>query len=56
MKTVKNGKPEKDFVWISETMPGMARTHDVTQVIISQGNYWPSYNVFDINIISLDSL
>jgi hypothetical protein len=26
MKTVANGKATKDFIWISETMPGMAKT------------------------------
>ncbi|CAD8106929.1 unnamed protein product [Paramecium sonneborni] len=42
----KNGQaPEKDFIWISETVPGFAIVQDVTQQVITNGNYWKSYNI-----------
>lgn len=34
-----------DFLWIVELAPGLAISEDVTQVMLSQGGYWPSYNV-----------
>ena len=34
------------FLWIIEQIPGMAPAADVTDVLINQGNYWPSYNVY----------
>lgn len=33
------------FLWIIEQIPGMAPAADVTEVMVGQGNYWPSYNV-----------
>ena len=30
MKTVASGKPTKGFLWISETMPLLAKRQDVT--------------------------
>jgi hypothetical protein len=39
------GAAPKDFVWIVEVIPGTAISHDVTPKILSQGGYWPSYNV-----------
>jgi hypothetical protein len=35
----------KGFLWIVEQMPGLAKSEDVTSVVIGQGNYWPSYNI-----------
>ncbi len=34
-----------DFLWIIEVAPGLAISEDVTQVMLNQNNYWPSYNV-----------
>jgi hypothetical protein len=39
------GAEKKDFVWIVEVIPGTAIANDVTSNILSQGGYWPSYNV-----------
>jgi hypothetical protein len=36
---------QEGFLWIVEQIPGIAPAEDVTKVMISQGNYWPSYNV-----------
>jgi hypothetical protein len=35
--------PKRDFVWITETMPGIAIQRDVTDVFARLG-YWPSFN------------
>lgn len=36
---------QKGFLSIIEVMPGLSHSADVTDVMVSQGNYWPSYNV-----------
>ncbi|CAD8178443.1 unnamed protein product [Paramecium octaurelia] len=41
----KDTPPTKDFIWISETVPGYAIAKDVTAKVISNGNYWKSYNI-----------
>eukprot|EP00768_Dysnectes_brevis_P001877 gnl/Dysnectes_brevis/1541_a1749_3544.p1 GENE.gnl/Dysnectes_brevis/1541_a1749_3544~~gnl/Dysnectes_brevis/1541_a1749_3544.p1 ORF type:complete len:535 (+),score=211.26 gnl/Dysnectes_brevis/1541_a1749_3544:30-1634(+) len=33
------------FLWILEQIPGYSESADVTDVFISNGNYWPSYNI-----------
>lgn len=39
------GVAKKDFLWIVELAPGLAVANDVTQVMLKQGGYWPSYNI-----------
>lgn len=39
------GPSEQDFLWITELAPGVAVKNDVSKVMLSQGGYWPSYNV-----------
>lgn len=42
-KLVPGKKPEKDLVWITETLPGMGIKKDVTDVLVDKG-FWPSFN------------
>jgi hypothetical protein len=39
------GPQDKDFLWIIELAPGVAKSMDVTQQVLVNGGYWPSYNV-----------
>lgn len=39
------GPTATDFLWIIEVAPGIAARYDNTEVLIQNGNYWPSYNV-----------
>lgn len=39
------GAKSKDFLWIIEVIPGYTEALDVTNVLLSQGNYWPSVNI-----------
>jgi hypothetical protein len=37
--------PLQDFLWIIEVAPGITESQDVTEKFISNGNYWPSFNL-----------
>jgi len=34
-----------DFLWIIEQIPGATEAADVTDIMVKNGNFWPSYNI-----------